>query len=77
MRVDQPTGRWRRHRCPLCGWRYRDHRSERTWRDVRAELRAEHDRKRVSRGTILGRWHEHKLLLWRAMHGRGQCVADS
>lgn len=53
-------------------------RTDRTWRDVRRELRAEQpERRHVSRGTILGRWHEIKVALWVAQHGEGRCVPES
>lgn len=77
-RVDRPSGRWRSHRCPLCDWRYYEMRTDRTWRDVRRELRAEQpERRHVSRGTILGRWHEIKVALWVEQHGEGRCVPES
>lgn len=53
-------------------------RTDRTWRDVRRELRAEQpERRHVSRGTILGRWHEIKVALWVEQHGEGRCVPES
>jgi hypothetical protein len=69
--------RWRDHTCPHCGWRYHELRTGRTWNDVRRELRAEPERKRVSRGTILGRWHEFKRQLWESVHGPGRCIPET
>lgn len=63
-------------RCPECGASYRDHRVGLTFRAVRAELRSELWRVRVTRHTVLGRWREHKLNHWHAWHGLGRCVPD-
>lgn len=62
--------------CPLCGGRYADLRVGLTFGEVYAELRAEPERRHVTRHTVLGRWREHKLNFWNMLHGLGRCVAD-
>ena len=65
----------RSHRCLECGARYAAFRVGLTFAAIRRELRAEPERKRVTRGTILGRMHEHKRNEWNMWHGPGRCVA--
>ena len=63
--------------CPDCGAPYAAFRVGLTFAEVRRELRAEPNRIRVTRHTVLGRLREHKLNLWRYWHGPGRCVADN
>lgn len=63
-------------RCRECGAAYRDHRLGLTFAAVRRELRAEPWRLRVTRHTVLGRMHEHKMNHWHTWHGTGRCVPD-
>lgn len=67
----------RRDHCPDCGAAYAALRVGLTFAAVRRELRAEPERRRVTRHTVLGRMREHKLNLWRYWHGPGRCVADT
>lgn len=62
--------------CRDCGAAYADLRVGLTFAAVYAELRAEPERRRVTRHTVLGRMHEHKINHWHAWHGPGRCVPD-
>jgi hypothetical protein len=63
-------------RCDHCAAPYRAFRSGLTFDVVRIELRSELHRTRVTRHTVLGRMHEHKIMLWGMAHGIGRCVPD-
>lgn len=63
-------------RCDHCGERYAAFRVGVSFAVVYRELRAEPERKRVTRHTVLGRMHEHKRNHWHMWHGPGRCVAD-
>lgn len=63
-------------RCDDCGASYRKFRSGLDFGTVRIELRSELHRARVTRHTVLGRMHEHKIALWGVTHGIGRCVPD-
>lgn len=63
-------------RCEHCESRYRNFRSGLSFAEVRIELRAEVHRERVTRHTVLGRMHEHKIMRWEMAHGIGRCVPD-
>lgn len=62
--------------CTACGARYADLRLGLTFAAVRRELRAEPERRRVTRHTVLGRMREIKLMHWHAWHGPGRCAPD-
>ena len=62
--------------CPCCAAGYRRFRVGLTFAGVRRELRAEPDRRRVTRHTVLGRMHEYKLNHWHESHGAGRCVPE-
>lgn len=63
-------------RCDHCHASYRKFRSGLTFDVVRIELRSEVHRTRVTRHTVLGRMHEHKIMRWGMEHGIGRCVPD-
>lgn len=63
-------------RCDHCNASYRKFRSGLTFDVVRIELRSELHRTRVTRHTVLGRMHEHKIMRWGMEHGIGRCVPD-
>jgi hypothetical protein len=63
-------------RCDDCGAKYRAFRSGLDFGTVRIELRSEIHRTRVTRHTVLGRMHEHKIMRWGMEHGVGRCVPD-
>lgn len=57
-------------KCPSCGITYREMRTGLDWREVFLSLRSPDPnpstwRRGISRHTVLGRWHERKLELWR------------
>jgi hypothetical protein len=66
----------RRDICAHCGTAYAALRVGLTFGAVRAELRAEPERRRVTRHTVLGRMREHKLNLWNMTHGIERCAPD-
>jgi len=66
-----------RETCDHCGAPYAAFRVGLTFAVVRAELRAEPERRRVTRHTVLGRMREHKRNHWHSWHGPGRCVPDA
>lgn len=64
--------------CPHCGTRYGRFRTGLTYQDA-WEMLADHsddraDWKYKRRGTVLGKWHQHKKELWQR-HMEAECSA--